>query len=174
MEIKRPSDSLTIMNELVLPNDTNTLHNLMGGRLLHWMDICSAIAAQKHAHAICVTAAVNNVAFNQPIKLGNLVTLQAKCVRAFNTSMEIYIEVWTQDLTKGNKVKCNEAFYTFVALNEEGETVQVPHIEPLTDEERELYDNALLRRQQKLVESGKMKLKDAHELRKQFEKWMVE
>src|ERR1017187_7897016 len=164
METKRPSDSLTIMNELVLPNDTNTLHNLMGGRLLHWMDICSAISAQKHSHTICVTAAVNNVAFNQPIKLGNLVTLQAKCVRAFNTSLEVQIEVWTQDLTKDDKIKCNEAFYTFVALDKEGHTVLVPHIEPLTDEERELYDNALLRRQQKLLESGKIHLRQAPEL----------
>ena len=172
MEIKRPSDSITIMNELVLPNDTNTLNNLMGGRLLHWMDICSAIAAQKHARTICVTAAVNNVAFNQPIKLGNVVTLQAKCVRAFNTSMEVYIEVWTESLSQGNRVKCNEAFYTFVALDSEGKTVMVPHIEPLTEEERVLYDYALLRRQQKLLESGKITLKEAPELRKQFQKWM--
>src|SRR5947207_2804113 len=114
MEIRRPSDSLTIMNELVLPNDTNTLQNLMGGRLLHWMDICSAMAAQKHAKTICVTAAVNNVAFSQPIKLGSVVTLHAKCVRSFNTSMEVYIEVWTQELAK-EKIKCNEAWYTFVA-----------------------------------------------------------
>jgi len=174
METKRPSDSLTIMNELVLPNDTNTLNNLMGGRLLHWMDICSAIAAQKHANTICVTAAVNNVAFNQPIKLGNVVTLQAKCVRSFNTSMEIYIEVWTQSLSMPTKVKCNEAYYTFVALNSDGNTVPVPHIEPLTDEERKLYDYALLRRQQKLLESGKIKLSDAPELRRQFEVWMGE
>src|SRR6185503_18762272 len=124
MEIKRPSDSLTIMNELVLPNDTNTLNNLMGGRLLHWMDICAAIAAQKHAKTIAVTAAVNNVAFNHPIKLGNVVTLHAKCVRAFNTSMEVHIEVWTQDLTKDDRVKCNEAFYTFVALDKEGNPVK--------------------------------------------------
>jgi acyl-CoA hydrolase len=174
MEIKRPSDSLTIMNELVLPNDTNTLQNLMGGRLLHWMDICAAIAAQKHAKSICVTAAVNNVAFNQPITLGNVVTLQAKCVRAFNTSMEVYIEVWTQNMTQGDKIRCNEAFYTFVALDAEGKTVKVPHIEPLTEEERELYDYALLRRQQKLLESGKIKLSEAPELRKQFERWMGE
>ena len=174
METKRPSDSLTIMNELVLPNDTNTLHNLMGGRLLHWMDICSAIAAQKHSQTICVTAAVNNVAFNQPIKLGNLVTLQAKCVRAFNTSVEVHIEVWTQNLTIGDKIKCNEAFYTFVALDHAGNTVKVPHIEPLTEEERELFDKALLRRQQKLLESGKIHLSEAPELMRQFEKWMKE
>jgi len=174
METKRPSDSLTIMNELVLPNDTNTLNNLMGGRLLHWMDICSAIAAQKHANTICVTAAVNNVAFNQPIKLGNVVTLQAKCVRSFNTSMEIYIEVWTQSLSMPSKVKCNEAYYTFVALNAEGHTVHVPHVEPLTEEEKKLYDYALLRRQQKLLESGKIKLSEAPELRKQFDTWMNE
>src|SRR5438046_1325121 len=89
MESKRPADSQTVMNELVMPNDTNVLNNLMGGRLLHWMDICSATAAHKHARTVCVTAAVNNVSFNEPIKLGNLVTLQARCVRAFNTSIEV-------------------------------------------------------------------------------------
>jgi acyl-CoA hydrolase len=174
MEVKRPTDSLTVMNELVLPNDTNTLNNLMGGRLLHWMDICSAMAAQKHARAICVTAAVNNVSFNNPIRLGNVVTLQAKVVRAFNTSMEVHIEVWTQEMTKkGEKVKCNEAFYTFVALDNEGKTINVPQIEPLSDDERNLYEYALLRRQLKLIVSGKTTLDKTPELKRQFERWIA-
>lgn len=173
MESKRPTDSLTIMNEMVLPNDTNTLNNLMGGRLLHWMDICSAMTAQKHAQAICVTAAVNNVSFNFPIKLGDVVTLQSKVVRAFNTSMEVYIEVWKQNLIiDEQKVKCNEAFYTFVAINQEGHTVKVPHIIPLSMEEKELYEYALLRKQLKLLSSGKVTLEDAPELKRQFEHWI--
>jgi acyl-CoA hydrolase len=174
MEVKRPTDSLTVMNELVLPNDTNTLNNLMGGRLLHWMDICSAMAAQKHARAICVTAAVNNVSFNHPIKLGNIVTLQAKVVRAFNTSMEVHIEVWTQEMTKkGDKIKCNEAFYTFVALDNDGKTIMVPQIEPLSDDERKLYEDALLRRQLKLIDSGKTTLDKVPELKRQVERWIA-
>ncbi len=173
MEIKRPSDSLVIMNELVLPNDTNMLNNLMGGRLLHWMDICAAMSAQRHAKTICVTAAVNNVAFNHPIKLGNVVTLQSKCVRAFNTSVEVHIEVWTQDLTKDNRVKCNEAFYTFVALDKDGNTVKVPPIEPLTDDEKKVYEYALLRRQLKLLVSGKTTMDKTPELKRQFERWVA-
>jgi len=175
MEIKRPSDSLTVMNEMVFPNDTNTLNNLMGGRLLQWMDIAAAMSAQKHAKTTCVTAAVDNVSFNHPIKLGQVVTLQAKCVRSFNTSMEVHIEVWSQDLTDGtDKVKSNEAYYTFVAIDADGKTVKVPHVEPLSDEEKELYDLALLRRQLKLLMSNKITLDKAPELRKQFEAWVKE
>jgi acyl-CoA hydrolase len=173
MEVKRPSDSLTIMNEMVLPNDTNTLNNLMGGRLLHWMDICAAMSAQKHARAICVTAAVNNVSFNHAIKLGQVVTLQAKVVRSFNTSMEVFIEVWTQDLTRADdRIKCNEAFYTFVALDKDGKPVKVPPIAPLSDDDKKLFDYALLRKQLKLLGSGKIKMADAPELSRQFQRWL--
>lgn len=172
MEIKRPSDSLTIMNELVLPNDTNMLNNLMGGRLLHWMDIAAAIAAFKHTKHICVTASVDEVSFNYPIKLGNLVTLQAKVVRSFNTSMECYIEVFTQDMTTDVKVKCNEAFYTFVALDKDGKRVKVPTIQPLTEDEQKLYDYALIRKQQKLLTSGKITIDEAPELKHMFHRMM--
>jgi acyl-CoA hydrolase len=172
MEAKRPYDSLTIMNEMVLPNDTNTLNNLMGGRLLHWMDICAAMAAQKHARAICVTASVNNVSFNHPIKLGNVVTMQSRVVRSFNTSMEVYIEVWMQDLRHDERVKCNDAFYTFVALDENGTKVKVPPILPFDEQDKELYDYALLRKQLKLLSSGKIPLEEAPELKKQLEQWL--
>ncbi|MDZ4839846.1 MAG: acyl-CoA thioesterase [Bacteroidota bacterium] len=170
MEIKRPSDSLTIMNELVLPNDTNMLNNLMGGRLLHWMDICSAMSAFKHSKHICVTASVDDVSFNHPIKLGNVVTLQAKVVRAFNTSMEVYIEVYSQDLRNDIKLKSNEAFYTFVALDDAGVRIKVPTVQPLTDDEQKLYDYALIRKQQKLLTSGKISINEAPELKATFER----
>src|SRR2546423_13010621 len=117
MNLKKPNDSLTEMNELVLPNDTNTLGNLMGGRLLHWMDIASAIAAQKHSNRVVVTVSVDFVSFTESIKLGDVVTLKAKVTRAFKTSMEVWIEVYAENIPEGTRKKCNEAFYTFVAVD---------------------------------------------------------
>lgn len=169
-----PSDSLTVMNEMVLPNDTNPLHNLRGGRLLHWMDICAAMSAQKHARAVCVTAAVDNVAFEHPIRLGHVVNIVSKVVRAFRTSMEVYIEVFCEDLKTGSRMKSNEAFYTFVALPQEGETQPpaLPELLPVTDEEKRLYDYSLIRKQYKLLSAGKISLRDAPQLQEQFERWM--
>src|SRR6185503_17459622 len=107
MEEKKPAGSLTIMTEIVLPNDTNVYGNLMGGRLMYWMDIAAALAAQKHSNAPVVTASVDNISFENPIKLGNAVHIEAKITRAFNTSMEIYIRVWGEDLTQQFKYKSN-------------------------------------------------------------------
>src|SRR5215204_6784428 len=104
---KTAKESLAMLTEIVLPNDTNTLGNLMGGRLLHWMDICAAVAAHRHCARVVVTASVNNVAFNQPIRLGEIVTLQAKVSRAFNSSMEVFIDVWVENNNTGEKKKCN-------------------------------------------------------------------
>src|ERR1041384_2786780 len=92
MKPKTPSESICINTEFVLPNDTNVLGNLMGGRLLHWMDICAAISAHRHCGRVVVTASVNNVSFSHPIKLGEIVTLHAKVSRAFISSMEIFID----------------------------------------------------------------------------------
>jgi acyl-CoA hydrolase len=117
MQSKSPSDSLTIMTELVLPNDTNLFGNLMGGRLMYWMDIAAALSAQKHCNAPVVTASVDNISFENPIKLGNVVHMEARITRAFNTSMEIHLKVWGEDLTQQYKYKSNEAYYTFVALD---------------------------------------------------------
>jgi acyl-CoA hydrolase len=94
MEIKKPSASITMMSEIVLPNDTNVYGNLMGGRLMYWMDIAAAIAAQKHCNSPVVTASVDNISFENPIKLGNTVHIEAKVSRAFKTSMEIHLKVW--------------------------------------------------------------------------------
>jgi acyl-CoA hydrolase len=166
--VKHPKDSLVIKTELVLPNDTNTLNNLMGGRLMHLMDIVSAIAAQKHANAIVVTASVDNVSFGAPIALGNVVTLQAKVTRAFNTSMEVHIEVWAEDIPNQTKIKSNEAFFTFVAMNNQRKPTRIPELVPETEEEQKLFDGALRRRQLRLILAGKMKPKDADELKNLF------
>jgi acyl-CoA hydrolase len=168
MKGKSSQESFTIMNELVLPNDTNTLNNLMGGRLLHWMDIAAAISAQKHCNRIVVTASVDNVSFQHPIKLGDVITIEAKVSRAFTTSVEVRLDVYAQNIPSGTKVKSNEAYYTFVALDQNGRTIPVPPMLPETDNEIELYEGALRRRQLRLILGGKMKPDDATELKALF------
>jgi len=162
--IKKPKDSYTIMNEIVLPNDTNTLNNLMGGKLLHWMDIVAAISAQKHSNNIVVTASVDGVSFKEPIRLGDVVTLEAYVTRSFNTSMEVYIEVYAQNIPRNEKYKCNDAYYTFVAIDSRNKPVLVPTIEPETEMEKVKYEGALRRRQIRLVMAGKLKKNEATEL----------
>jgi len=168
MKGKTPRESLTVMNELVLPNDTNTLHNLMGGRLLHWMDIAAAISAQKHCNRIVVTASVDNVSFKQPIKLGDVITIEAKVSRAFTTSLEVRLDVWAENIPSGSRIKSNEAYYTFVALDQNGRTIPVPELIPETIEDMVLYEGALRRRQLRLILAGKMKPDDATELKALF------
>jgi acyl-CoA hydrolase len=168
MKGKSSKESFTIMNELVLPNDTNTLNNLMGGRLLHWMDIAAAISAQKHCNRIVVTASVDNVSFQHPIKLGDVITIEAKVSRAFTTSVEVRLDVYAQNIPSGTKVKSNEAYYTFVALDQNGRTIPVPPMLPETADEIELYEGALRRRQLRLILGGKMKPDDATELKALF------
>ncbi len=168
MKAKRPQDTFVVMSELVLPNDTNTLGNLMGGRLMHWMDIAAAIAAQKHCNCPVVTASVDNVSFSNPIKLGNLLTIESKLTRSFNTSMEVFLRVWGEDLSAQYKYLSNEAYLTFVALDPNGRPRKVPELIPETDEERKMYDGALRRRQLRLILGGKMKAEDAGELRALF------
>jgi acyl-CoA hydrolase len=169
MKKQKPvKDSFTTKTELVLPNDTNTLNNLMGGRMMHWMDIASAVAAQKHSNRIVVTASVDNVSFKNSIKLGNVVTLHAQVTRAFNTSMEVHVDVWAEDIPSGTKFKTNEAFFTFVALDPAGSPVAVPEAIPETEEDRLLFAGALQRRQLRLVLAGRMHPHDAHELKSIF------
>jgi acyl-CoA hydrolase len=168
MNAKLASASHTIMNEIVLPNDTNTLNNLMGGRLLHLMDIGAAMAAQKHSNRIVVTASVDNVSFKAPIRLGDVVTIHAKITRSFNSSMEIRIDVWSENIPSGRKEKSNEAYYTFVAVDQTGRPIPVPTVTVETEEEQKLFDGALRRRQLRLVLAGKMKAQDATELKALF------
>ncbi|MFQ3332310.1 MAG: acyl-CoA hydrolase [Thalassomonas sp.] len=165
---KNPKDSRTVQTEIVLPNDTNNLNNLMGGRLLHWMDIVAAVCAQRHCGRTCVTAAVNNVSFGHPIPKASIVTLEANISRAFSSSMEIIIDVWTEDMQSGSRTKCNEAIYTFVAVDNMGKPAKVPRVEPETKIEEERFVAALRRRQLSLILAGKMKAEDATELKALF------
>jgi acyl-CoA hydrolase len=142
----------------------------MGGRLLHWMDITAAISAHRHCRRVVVTASVNNVSFDRPIKLGDIVTLEAQVSRAFTSSMEVFIDVWVENHTSGDKEKCNEAIYTFVAVDQIGNPISVPQCVPETEHEKLRYDGALRRRQLSLILARKMKPEDATELKALFVK----
>jgi acyl-CoA hydrolase len=168
MDTKNPSDSLIIMTELVLPNDTNLFGNLMGGRLMYWMDIAAALSAGKHCNAPVVTASVDNISFESPIKLGNVVHIEAKVTRAFNTSMEVHLNVWGEDLTHQYRYKSNQAYYTFVALDPNRKPRTVPPLVPATEDDIKLFDGALRRRQLRLILGGKMHPNDAAELKALF------
>ncbi|MBL0153354.1 MAG: acyl-CoA thioesterase [Chitinophagaceae bacterium] len=168
MQSRKPSESTIIMTEIVLPNDTNTFGNLMGGRLMYWMDIAAALSAQKHCNAPVVTASVDNISFENPIKLGNAVHIEAKVTRAFNSSMEVHLSVWGEDLTQQFKYKSNEAYYTFVALDPNRKPRPVPELTPESEGEKRLFEGALRRRQIRLILGGKMKASDATELRALF------
>jgi acyl-CoA hydrolase len=166
---KNPKESFVSMTELVLPNDTNTLNNLMGGKLMHWMDVVSAIAGQKHCNSIVVTASVDNISFRSPIQLGNVVTLRARVTRAFTSSVEIRIDVEAENIPEGKRFDSNSAYFTFVAVDKNGHPVEVPEVVPETDEEKELYNGALRRRQLRLILAGRMKPEDAKELKSIFD-----
>jgi acyl-CoA hydrolase len=126
IKTKTAKETVIIMTELVLPNDTNVFGNLMGGRLMYWMDIAAALSASKHCNAPVVTASVDNISFENPIKLGNVVHIEAKVARAFNSSMEVHLKVWGEDLTQQYKYKSNEAYFTFVALDPTGDPDPFP------------------------------------------------
>ena len=170
MKAKTPKESFTATTEQVLPNDTNHLGNLFGGRLLQWMDISAAIASHRHCKRVCVTATVNNVSFTAPIKQSSIVTLEAKVSRAFTTSMEVFIDVFVEDAVTGERKKCNEAIYTFVAIDQNGSPLPVPELIPETEEEKSRFAGALRRRQLALILAGRMKPEDASELKSLFVK----
>lgn len=167
-KIKKASESLTIMTNIVLPNETNSLRNLFGGELLAKMDRCAAIAAARHCARRVVTASVNHVSFNHPIPEGGIVILEAKVSRAFSTSMEIYVDVWLDDPIANKKIHTNEGIYTFVAVDEYNKPVPIPQMEPETDLEKERYAAAFRRRELSLILSGRMTPKDSVELKKLF------
>jgi acyl-CoA hydrolase len=147
-------DSQVFMTELVLPNDTNQLGNLLGGRLMHWIDIAAAISAQKHSGHVCVTASVDEINFLHPIILGEIVTLQASVNRAFRTSMEVGVTVTSYRIGGGEPRQSNNAYLTFVAIDEHGLPCSVPPITPETTEEKRRFEEALARREHRLQRRG--------------------
>lgn len=165
---KKASETLTISTKIVLPNDTNPLGNLFGGQLLAWMDVTASVSAHRHCHRVVVTAAVNHVSFSKPIRQSSIVTIESKVSRAFGSAMEVYLDVYFEDQLTGEKEKSNEAIYTFVAVDGNGSTINVPELIPETELEKQRYDAALRRRQLSLILAGKMKPNEATELKALF------
>lgn len=156
------------MSEMVMPNDTNNLNTLFGGKLMYWMDMAAAICAHKHTNSIVVTASVDNITFKKPIYKGDIVTLNTFITRVFHSSMEIFIEVSAQNSTNKKIIKSNTAFFTFVSLNKKGKPIKAVNVYPKDDDDKKLYDGALRRRQLRLILAGKMKPEDAGELKSIF------
>ena len=161
--------SETTMTEMVMPNDTNPMGNLMGGNMMRWMDIVGGICAGKHCEAHMVTASVDHVSFQKPIQVGDIVTLNATVTRAFNTSVEIYVEVFINSIKGNNPRRSNHAYFTFVALDDKKrKPIKVPPVIPLTDEEQRLFESASRRREVRLILSGRMKPEEATDLKELF------
>ena len=168
-DAKKVSESFTTMSELVMPNDTNPQHNLMGGNMLRWMDICCAICAGKHCARPVVTASVDNVAFGSPIRNGEVVTLEASVTRAFNTSVEVYVETFAASMQGLNPRRTHSAYFTFVGLDKDnGTPVPVPPVIPLTEIEETRYHAAARRRELRLVLAGRLRADEATKLRELF------
>lgn len=165
---KKCSESHTIMTNIVLPNETNSLNNMFGGELLARMDRAAAIAASRHSESTVVTASVNHVSFKHPIPEGGVVVVEAQISRAFSTSMEIYCDVWLDNPITKEKIHTNEGIYTFVAVDKDNKPVSVPESVPNTELETERFNAALRRKELSLILSGRMKPADSVELRKLF------
>ena len=150
-QIKTVKASQTEMTELVLPNDTNPIGNLLGGRLMHWIDIAAGIAALRHTGRACVTASVDELNFRHPVKLGEVVILKASVNRVYTTSLEVGVQVTAENTLTGDRVCTNTAYLTFVAIDERGKPIPVPPIRPVTAEEERRYKDAAHRRQVRLL-----------------------
>jgi len=160
---KAVGESAVEMVEVVLPNDANPLGNMLGGRVMHLIDISGAIAAHRHARAQVVTAAVDNLDFLYHIRVGELVVLRAQITRAFQTSMEAEVKVYREDYLTGERRQTSSAFVTYVALDAAGKPQRVPPLIPHSAEEKRLYREALERRRRRLAQAAR-----AH--RRYFEK----
>lgn len=138
------------MTQIVFPNDTNPMGILQGGRMVHWMDTAAAICAQNHAEHICVTASIDTVKFKAPAKVGDIITIKAKVTRAFTSSMEIFVQAWAKKVLTQKEYLINEAYFTFVAIDDYANPTPVPNLIPHTDEERKEFELAEKRKQFRL------------------------
>lgn len=146
LKAKKPSGSIITKTEVVCPNDSNPMGILQGGRLVEWMDIAGAVCAQTHSGKICVTASINHVDFKKAAKIGDIITIKAKITRAFNTSMEIFVASYARKVTGGKNYLINEAYFTFVALDENGKASPVAPVIPGNAHEKLQYASALKRK----------------------------
>ncbi len=168
MTKKTIAETYTLKTEMVLPNDTNNLGNLMGGKLLQWMDVNAAISAMRATQRTVVTVAVDFVEFKSSIPMGSVVILESKVTRVFNTSMEVRIDVSFEILQTGERRPSNTAYYTFVAVDQSGRPIPVTPIEPETEEEKELYTSALQRRELRMLLAGRIQPDETQVIKKIF------
>jgi acyl-CoA hydrolase len=147
MKAKTPTESETIKTEVVFPNDTNPMGILQGGRMVQWMDIAAAVCAQKHAAKIAVTVSIDNVSFNRSARIGDIITIRAVITRAFSTSMEIFVSAHAKNVISQESNLINEAYFTFVALDDHARPTAVPTVTAVSKEEKQRYRDALLRKQ---------------------------
>lgn len=152
---KTVKESFVTMTQLVLPNHTNQLGNLLGGQLMHWIDICAALSAARHSNNVCVTASVDQIEFHRPVRLGQVVTLLSSVNRAFNSSMEVGVKVFSESHQEGTRVHTNTAYLTFVSVDENGKPVQTNKIVPESKDEKRRYKEALKRRETRLSDPKK-------------------
>jgi acyl-CoA hydrolase len=151
LRAKPPSESATEMVEVVLPNDTNPMGFMLGGAVMHLIDLAGAIAAFRHARALMVTAAVDGLEFLNPIKVGDFIVLKARVTAAFRTSLEVEVKVYSEGALTGTRQMTSRAYLTFVTLNRDGNRVEIPPLAIGTDEERQLQDAASIRREEHLA-----------------------
>jgi acyl-CoA hydrolase len=148
---KPARESVAEYSEMALPNDANPLGNMLGGRVMHLVDMCGALSAMRHARCPVVTASVDYMTFLHPVQIGQLVTLRSSVNRVFRTSMEVGVKVWVEDLMTGEVKHTSSAYLTFVAVDREGNRVPVPPLIPETGEENRRYEEAGRRREYRLL-----------------------
>jgi acyl-CoA hydrolase len=151
---KAPSRSVVEMTELVLPNDTNIQGSLLGGRLMHWIDVAGAMAASRHSNKVVATVALDSLDFRHPSRMGELVILKAKLTWVGTTSMEVTVKAFAENIKSGNIILTNKAYITFVALDDDGQPTKVPKLNPETEEERKDFIEAEARRNERLKKRG--------------------
>jgi acyl-CoA hydrolase len=154
---KTAAESRSVMHRLVMPEDSNTLGTLMGGVLMHWMDMCAAIAARRHSNSYAMTVTVDRVQLLGSVQVGEVVILEAEITRAFRTSMEIGLRVVVENLDSGKKRLCASTFYSFVAVDKNGNTQEVPEVVPETEEQKRLYREAESRRTERLEDAARIR-----------------
>ena len=152
LEPRPVCDSQAEMSEIVLPNDANPLVALLGGRLMHWIDLAGAMAAHRHSRSYAVTASVDHIDFLVPVRVGSLVVLRSSVNRAFRTSMEVGVKVWVEDYIRDTRQHVASAHLTFVAVDGQGGRVLVPLVIPETDEQKRRYEDAGRRRELRRAE----------------------
>jgi acyl-CoA hydrolase len=151
------AESQSEMTEIILPNDANTLGNLLGGRLMHFIDLTGAMAAYRHSRTHVVTAAMDHIDFIQPVHVGDLLILKSRVNRAFSTSMEVGVKVWVEHPQTGVLLHVASAYLVFVAIDQTGRRVRVPELKPITADEERRFADALLRREHREAESARRK-----------------